>query len=121
MKRRSRNEVEHEFLKIDSTLGLIQEVCNSESKGDRSPANATMQVRLIAEGRTDLKEMNEVSNQLASEVSKKQEKTEVDWEFLKAHKALSTIGEICLSENNHDILAEDAIQEIRLALNDYRS
>lgn len=56
------------------------------------------------------------NTELALEIKSKEEKSEVEWEFLKQRNILSMISEIVISEQKLDISSEYAVMRIREVL-----
>lgn len=55
---------------------------------------------------------------LAMEIKKKEDKTALEWEFLKYHSVLAIISEILIDVSKFETYAEDAIEQIREVLKD---
>jgi signal recognition particle receptor subunit beta len=47
------------------------------------------------------------------ELKKKENKTELEWDFIRYYKAIATISEIMISNEKFDLSDKDAVEEIR--------
>jgi len=54
-----------------------------------------------------------MSLNLYRELKKKENKTELEWYFIRHHQAIITISEIIISNEKFDLSDKDAVEEIR--------